>query len=1058
MELAPLSPLALGWLLWKDAAGVTQLTVVAKATVEIRPDHTARLVEPYPLFGDLYFEENEGRSLRVASDFAPRKARVDVLFTGAAYAPVGEHVTHRSIRLAMAVSGTALFDRRLLAVGARERDRAGTPTPPQPFAYLPLRWELAYGGASSRDNPIGVGEDPGDARLPSLVDPANPKKAAGLGPVPASWPARRDALGGADPSVLAAQVPSLRAGIDFAYFNAAPAEQQLPSLRGDEQVLMSGLHPKLGEITWRLPGLRAHAQLELRGVKRAVPLEVDTLWIEGETLRATLTWRGAIALDAAEVPALDSARLLATLAKGDAPPSWERRPAARAEPSLIGAAGVVPEGASILQRSSAIDLEMEHSVLFAPKANKPQRVPKRVTPSVPIVNDSGLAAWTTPWQVKPAEHVNVVFVKATLSMSEDGTLALAAEQDPPCGDTPWDGEDALEGGSLRHASDFAIFKPAADVLLVGHAYPVDPAVGVSNVELRLGNLRRRIAVFGDRKWGGFGFDGSPAPFETMPLRWERALGGPLSEANPVGRGFKTGVLAPNLERTEALVRSRDDRPPPACFGPVPASWKVRAGKVGTYDAAWLKERWPYLPADFDWSYFNVAPVEQQVPYLRGDERYAVVGVCPGGKGYEGKLPGLRPRVFAQRTDAVGADFFEVLLRLDTASFDTDARKVTLVWRGLFATPDDDAPDIAVLVVDLEQGEATRTLEEARVRSLARVAASGVLPPEALAFPGEPSPALPIVALALPHPPAPPSLAKVLADVAAGRSLVNADLTGADLGGADLAGVDLSGALLAGANLVDTKLDRAKLRGAVLTGARADRASLVEADLTEADLAGASLVRAVLGKAVLTRASLDAVQATGASFVEARCEHATFVGATLQDARLDRAKMPGADLTRAVLVGASFREALLDDVRLYDTRADGAAFDKASMAGARADRASLQRATLTAIAAPQSVWESADLTGAVLLEAKLPGAIFLRAKLDEAVLNQATATGASFERASLKRARFLRANLMNARLERADLTDADLRGANLYQAETWRAKTSNVDLAGAHLAGTKLARR
>ena len=55
--------------------------------------------------------------------------------------------------------------------------------------------------------------------------------------------------------------------------------------------------------------------------------------------------------------------------------------------------------------------------------------------------------------------------------------------------------------SLRYASDFAVFKPAADVMLVGHAYPADDTVGVSNVELRVGNLRRRVAVFGDRKLG-----------------------------------------------------------------------------------------------------------------------------------------------------------------------------------------------------------------------------------------------------------------------------------------------------------------------------------------------------------------------------------------------------------------------------------------------------------------------------------------------------------------------------------------------------------------------------
>ena len=339
MELAPLAPLALGWLTWRDAAGVTQLTVIAKATFEIRPDHTARIVEPYPLFGDVHFEENPGRSLRVASDFAPRKARVDVLFTGAAYAPVGEHVSHRSIRFAMAVAGKSLFDRRLLAIGSRERDRAGTPTPPQPFAYLPLRWELAYGGGSSQDNPIGVGEEPADPRLPSIVDPADPKKPAGLGAIPASWPVRRSALGGADPAALAALSPAIRAGIDLAYFNAAPLEQQLAALRGDEQVLMSGLHPTLSEIAWRLPGTRAHAQLDLRGACRPVALEIDTLWIEGETLRATLTWRGSIAITEDDPTSRRSTR------RGCArrsPRATSRRP------------GIAPARAWTRRRSSAV--------------------------------------------------------------------------------------------------------------------------------------------------------------------------------------------------------------------------------------------------------------------------------------------------------------------------------------------------------------------------------------------------------------------------------------------------------------------------------------------------------------------------------------------------------------------------------------------------------------------------------------------------------------------------------------------------------------------------------
>jgi uncharacterized protein YjbI with pentapeptide repeats len=1064
LELSALAPLALGTLAWRDAAGALNLTVIAKVTLEIRPDHRARLADPYPLFGDLYFEENEGRSLRVASDYAPRKAKVDVLFTGGAYAPVGERVTHRSIRLAVALDGKPLLDKKLLVVGARERDKGGTPTPPQPFSYLPLRWELAYGGAASQSNPLGVGEDPGDARLPSIVDPSNPKRAAGLGPVAPAWPVRQQALRGVDAAVLNALVPTLPAALDLAYFNSAPPDQQVAALRGDETILMSGLHPALAEIPWRLPGLRAHAVLELGGDRRVVSLEADTLWIEGEMLRCAVTWRGAITLGAADEARLDSARVMATLAKGDAAPTWERRPAPRGPAVAAAPVGAValPDAPSIFQKSSSIELELERSMVFAPKAEKPARVPRRVTPGVPIVNETGLHAWTIPWQVKPPEYSVVVIVKATYLLGDDGALTLAPAQQLPSGDVPFEhaDTDGARGASssLSYASDFAIFKPAADVLLVGHAYPLEPTVGITNVELRVGNLRRRLAVFGDRAWGGFGFDGKPARFDKMPLRWERALGGPLSEANPVGRGFKTGVLVPNLERPEALIQTRDDHPAPACFAPVPPTWRARRAKTGTYDAGWLKERWPYFPADFDWSHFNAAPPEQQVPYLRGDERFSITGVRPGGKGVEGQLPGTRPRVFAQSTEEVGGDFFEVLLRLDTAWFDVDANRVVLVWRGLYSTPDDDSPDIAALYVDVEQGDTIRPVEQVRERFLARAATGDVLPVAAMVFPDEPKHSPGAVLVPLPPAPDAPGREAVLARLAAGGSLVRADLTGVDLHGADLAGTDLTGTILAQADLSDAVLDRAKLAGAVLVGARADRASFVDADLTGADLTGARLGRAALGQATLIGALFDGVRATGATFVAAKGQRASFVGAQLDDAKLDCALLSGANLTGASLGGASFREAKLDDVRLYDVRGDGSIFDKASMPGARADRASLRRASFAGVHAPKSVWEAADLTGASFHEAKLPHALFLRAKLDEAILAKAIATEASFRRASLRRARCTHANLMKALFERADLTEADLRGANLFQAETWRAKTAHLDVVGANLNGTKLGGR
>jgi uncharacterized protein YjbI with pentapeptide repeats len=1065
LEIAALAPLSVGTLAWRNATGELELTIIAKATFEIRPDHRARIAQPYPLFGDVYFEENEGRSLRVASDFAPQKPNVDVLFTGAAYAPIGERVTHRSVRLAVTAGSTVLVDKKLLAVGSRERGKGGTPTAPQPFAHLPLRWELAYGGASSRANPIGMGEDPGDPRLPSIVDPADPRRTAGLGPIPSSWWARREKLGGADPAVLAAPVPTLRAGIDLAFFNSAPSGQQIGALQGHEQVTMTGLHPAWQEMTWRLPGVCAHTVVELGGERRDVPLRIDTLWIEGETMRGVLTWRGSLALEAEDSKKLDSGVVMATLAAAGANPDWERKRARRVEaPSTIHASSA-PEAASVLAKTSSIELEMERSMIFAPKGEdapaketrtvEPPRIPPRVSANVPIANDTGLYAWAIPWQIRAPEYAVAVVVKATYLVGPDGTLALAPEQDLPSGDVEHDADETAPGGaSLRYASDFAIFKPAADVLLVGHAYPPDEAVGVTNVELRVGDFRRRLAVFGDRRWGGFGFEGQPARFDKLPLRWERAMGGPLSEDNPVGRGFKTGVLAPNLERLEALVRTRDDKPAPACFAPVPPSWKLRRSKTGSFDASWLRERWPYLPADFDWSYFNAAPPEQQVPYLRGDERFSVVGVRPGGKGFEGRLPGARPRVIALRTQEAGGEVFEILLRLDTLWIDADAGKVVLVWRGLYSTPDEDSPDLATLFIDLEQGDAVRPLDRMRERILARVGSTGRVAPGVLAFPEE----SPTRAPPLPKRPAAPGRGEVLAKIAAGVSLAGADLTGVDLNGLDLSGADFAGTILAHAKLADAIFDRAKLAGAVLTGAHADRASFVEADLAGADLTGARLLAAKLDRAGLGGAVLDGVRGSGASVQDAAAERASFVGAKLEEAKLDRARLSGADFSRASIERASFCGAILDDVRLYDARGESARFEGASMSRSRADGASLPRASFTRVAAPQSVWERADLTGATFADATLAGAQFPRATLELTTFTKANATGAAFRRASLKRARCMHANLMKANFERADLTEADLRGANLYQAETWRAKTNHTDLSSAYMADTKLARR
>ena len=425
-------------------------------------------------------------------------------------------------------------------------------------------------------------------------------------------------------------------------------------------------------------------------------------------LRCAITWRGSIALDAADAAGLDSARVLATLAKLDATPSWERRtavrPEAAARPSERPARRCRRRRASSRGRPPS---SSRSSTRWSsrPRAREKRRLPKRVTPNLPIVNETGLVRVDDALAGEAAGGCHRRHREGDVSPRRRRRAhARARSRTPPSGDVPYDEDEGAAEPPLRERLRRLQARRRRDARR--SRLPVRRRrSGVSNVELRLGNLRRRLAVFGDRKWGGFGFEGKPARFEKMPLRWERALGGPALGGEPRGPRLqdRRPRAEPRAPRGAGALEGRS--PGPRVLRARPATLAgARVEDAGRYDAAWLKERWPYLPADFDWGHFNAAPPEQQVPYLRGDERFVDRRrAARAARASKGSSPGARPRVFAQRTEEVGGDFFEVLLRLDTAWFDTDASKVVLVWRGLYSTPDDDSPDIAALFVDVRAG-------------------------------------------------------------------------------------------------------------------------------------------------------------------------------------------------------------------------------------------------------------------------------------------------------------------------------------------------------------------
>jgi uncharacterized protein YjbI with pentapeptide repeats len=717
-----------------------------------------------------------------------------------------------------------------------------------------------------------------------------------------------------------------------------------------------------------------------------------------------------------------------------------------------------------------------------------RRAAREPQPSEAIraVNATPFAVVRIPWQVRPPSFSITVLVKGTFDLVPGGAAKPRAEGDPPAGDRHFDDDPRR---SLIHASDYVIFKPKADVTLVGHAHAPGGSASAMEVRFRFGDrdnaFDRRIAVFGERRWSPDqgAQPTTPQAFTKIPVRYENAFGGPDLDANPVGVGHAAavgsgeGARLPSLEDPRQLLASPAETAPPACFAPIAPGWAQRQSKLGTYDSKWRRTRAPYYPKDFDWASCQSAPGPQQLEYLRGDEPFEIVGMHPDHPTIEGTLPQVRARCFAQMTDKAGRAFQEVMLRLDTAAFDADAMTVSLCWRGLLEVTREDAPEIESLFVLAEDLQATpATLEEAHVRFLWALVPSdpgpasvevsgptqispielsadqrrelaaglGLLEPPDLEIEGTQLLVAPGIAEpATPAAPLSEAAAMVLARLDAGESLA-----GVDLQGADLSDLDLDGRSLAGANLKDARLLRCKLRNSNLEDTQLEGADLTGADLggSNLDLAnfhGACLVGAVLDGAAIARADFADAKGARASFQGAAGAYAVFAGGDWTDARFDGLDVANANFMGAILDRAVFTRAKLPRALLFQARGTGAVFDGVAMAGAVAERANLVESSFSNIAAEGSSWQAAVVSRSTFEGAMLKAASFIGATCVGTVFSRADISKGGLRDANLSEAVFVGADLTEASLERADLTQADLRGANLTDAELLGAK---LDLA------------
>ena len=287
------------------------------------------------------------------------------------------------------------------------------------------------------------------------------------------------------------------------------------------------------------------------------------------------------------------------------------------------------------------------------------------------------------WRRDARTNVLTVVCKATFDLIP-GEMRLASQQDPIHErDQRWEDDPTR---SVHAPGDLAPFKPRADVTLVGTAYaPQGKALRSLTARLVCGTIDKAIAVYGDRPRPAHP---EPASFTRMPLRYERAVGGP-GTSNPVG----TPERAPNLEPP----RRGDGTVQPIGFGPIAPEWPERIALLRQY-AGWSPEE-PF-PEDFDGGYFNVAPADQQIPSLRNDQPIHLENLHPDHARLSTRLPGLHPQAFVERS---GASQQELEMRPDAIWIDTDRARCTVTWRAQIALAHaDEAGRVLIAMVGARQ--------------------------------------------------------------------------------------------------------------------------------------------------------------------------------------------------------------------------------------------------------------------------------------------------------------------------------------------------------------------
>ncbi|MBX3421507.1 MAG: DUF2169 domain-containing protein [Pirellulaceae bacterium] len=288
----------------------------------------------------------------------------------------------------------------------------------------------------------------------------------------------------------------------------------------------------------------------------------------------------------------------------------------------------------------------------------------------------------------------VIVLRGTFQIESGKRLRLVQKQEPLVMADEYYGQPGMS--SIRLESSIAPYKPKTDILVNATAYsPSGQPEKQWLAGIQFGNIQKVIQVTGPRRWEK-GFGGwrltDIEPIKSLPIRYEYAYGGnyrtedkhELCDENYVGVGFanpKTTEPVPCPQILPANYGTPEfGKPIPVeGLGVIAPAWKPRRDRAGTFNLIWEKTRWPDLPEDFSFEFYNTASPGLTLPgFADGTETVHLKNLTPNGT-LSFQLPRFELATLLRFEDG---RLVPAPINLDTIHIDGEANRVFLTWRGV----------------------------------------------------------------------------------------------------------------------------------------------------------------------------------------------------------------------------------------------------------------------------------------------------------------------------------------------------------------------------------------